>query len=122
LKPLVHLIALSAAALAAAPSVAAAADTERGRALYESRCVGCHSLDGNRAGPSHRGVFGRMAGTVPGYAYSPALRNARLVWDRASLDRWLASPEELLPGQRMNFSVSDPQERADLIAYLRAAR
>ncbi len=121
MKPVVHWIALSAAALSAAPSVALAADAERGRTLYESRCVACHSLDGNRAGPSHRGVFGRMAGTVPGYAYSPALRDARLVWGAASLDRWLVNPEALVPGQRMNYSISDAGERADLIAYLRRA-
>ncbi|HEV2430317.1 MAG TPA: c-type cytochrome [Burkholderiales bacterium] len=118
-----HLVVpIAVAAAIAVENAALAADEQRGRILYESRCVGCHSLDGNRAGPSHRGVFGRVAGTVPGYAYSPALREARLVWDAASLDRWLASPEGLLPGQRMNFSVPEPQERADLIAYLRTAR
>jgi cytochrome c len=101
-------------------SVAAvAADAERGRVLYESRCVGCHSLDANRVDPKHRGVIGRVAGTVPGYAYSPALRDARLVWDAANVERWLADPEKLLPGQRMNFSVSNPADRADLIEYLR---
>jgi cytochrome c len=114
LKQLFALIALSA-------SVAAvAADAERGRMLYETRCVGCHSLDANRVGPKHRGVIGRAAGTVPGYAYSPALRDARLVWNAASLERWLTDPETLLPGQRMNFSVSDPADRADLIEYLRS--
>lgn len=71
--------------------------------------------------PKHRGLFGRVAGTVPGYAYSPALREARLVWDAASLERWLADPEKLLPGQRMNYSVSDAGERADLIRYLELA-
>lgn len=101
---------------------AVAADAERGRALYESRCIGCHSLDANRVGPKHRGLFGRVAGTVPGYAYSPALRDARLVWDAASLERWLADPGRFLPGQRMNYSVSDAGDRADLIRYLELAR
>lgn len=112
-------IALSVAA--AAQSAAVAADAERGRALYESRCVGCHSLDGNRTGPSHRGVFGRGAGSVASYAYSPALRDSRLVWNAATLDRWLANPERLVPGQRMNYSVPGAEDRADLIAYLRRA-
>lgn len=113
MKRLLALIALSA-------SVAAvAADADRGRTLYESRCTGCHSLDANRVGPKHRGLLGRAAGTVPDYAYSPALRDARLVWDEASLGRWLADPERFLPGQRMNYSVSDPGDRADLIEYLK---
>jgi cytochrome c len=113
LRRLFAAIALSASA------AAVAADAERGKALYESRCIGCHSLDADRVGPRHRGVFGRRAGAVAGYAYSPALGNAALVWDRATLDRWLANPERLVPGQRMNYSVPEPEDRADLIEYLR---
>ena len=99
--------------------VAHGADAERGRMLYDSRCIGCHSLDANRVGPAHRGVFGRKAGAAEDYDYSPALRNARLVWDARTLDRWLADPERLVPGQRMGYSVAEPADRADLIAYLR---
>ena len=87
--------------------------------LYDRRCIGCHSLDANRVGPAHRGVFGRKAGVAKDYDYSPALRNARLVWDAQTLDRWLADPEQLVPGQRMGYSVSEAADRADLIAYLR---
>jgi cytochrome c len=53
--------------LAAAAPTAAAADAGRGRELYESRCGGCHSLDANRVGPAHRGVYGRKAGAAPGF-------------------------------------------------------
>jgi cytochrome c len=98
----------------------AAADMNRGRDLWEAKCTGCHSLDANRVGPLHRGVFGRKAGTAPGFAYSAAVRNAGFVWDEARLDQWLAGPAKLLPGSRMGFAVADPADRADIIAYLKS--
>jgi cytochrome c len=108
------------AALIATPTLPAlAADAVHGQALYQARCAACHSPDFNGAGPAHRGVFGRAAAQAPGYAYSPALKNARIVWHEAELDRWLADPEKLVPGQRMGISVPDAHERADLIAYLK---
>lgn len=96
-----------------------AQDSERGRALYEARCSGCHSVEAHRIGPLHRGVFGRRAGSAPGYPYSDALRRSAIVWGAAALDAWLANPEALVPGQKMGFSVAEPQDRRDLIAYLR---
>lgn len=97
-------------------------DAERGAALY-GRCVGCHSLDRNRTGPKHCGVVGRRAGSVPGYAYSAAMREAGIVWDSTTLDRFLEDPLRALPGTKMGYAgVKDPQQRADLIAYLAAAR
>ena len=108
------------AALAVHPAGAArAADAERGGALYEARCGACHSLDAHRVGPMHRGVFGRRAGSAPGYDYSPALKGAGMVWDAASLDAWLKNPEALVPGQRMGYSVPLASDRDDLVAYLR---
>ena len=92
-------------------------DPQRGKTLYQS-CMGCHSLDDNDVGPMHRGVVGRKAGTVADYAYSPALKKSGLVWDADGLDRWLINPQTLVPGAKMYFSVSSPQDRADLIAYL----
>ena len=97
---------------------AQAADATRGKELYESRCAGCHSLDQDRIGPRHRGLIGRKAGAVEGFDYSPALRASRIVWSAQALDRWLANPERLIPGQRMNYSVPDAADRAALIAYL----
>jgi cytochrome c len=101
------------------PYAAQAGDAERGRVLYESRCMGCHSVDTNRIGPRHRGVFGRAVGGVNGYNYSPALRDARMAWDQQNLDRWLADPQAAIPGQRMYYAVPDSRDRADLIEYLR---
>ena len=93
----------------------------RGRQIYE-RCQGCHSIDRDRAGPRHRGLFGRRAGTVPGFKYSDAMRRSGIVWTAATLDRFLAAPTKAVPGTTMGFDgVKDPRERADLIAYLKGA-
>jgi cytochrome c len=112
--------ALAAIALVLiAPPAFAEANAERGRELYESRCIGCHSLDANRIGPKHRGVFGRKAGSVADFTYSPAVKNSSVVWNEDTLPRWLTNPQEVIPGQRMNFRVSQPQDRADIVAYLK---
>lgn len=95
-------------------------NASRGAAIYETRCAACHSLDANRVGPAHRGVFGRAAGTAPGYRYSPALKASKLVWTADTLDRWLTNPVAMVPGTRMGIRVASPQDRADAIAYLRA--
>jgi cytochrome c len=88
-----------------------------GARLYQS-CMGCHSLDENDVGPRHRGVVGRRAASVPGYAYSAALKKSGIVWTPAMLDRWLSGPQAMVPGAKMYFSVANPQNRADIIAYL----
>ena len=109
-----------AVALLAGPAMnATAADAAHGQELYESRCGGCHSLDSNRVGPAHRGVFGRKAGTAPGFSYSPAVKNSGVVWEEKTLNAWLTDPQALIPGQRMNFRVATAEDRADIIAYLR---
>ena len=110
---------LLATFLALAAADAAAADAGRGQELYESRCGGCHSLDANRVGPAHRGVYGRKAGIAPNFSYSTAVKNATVVWQEKTLDAWLTNPQALIPGQRMNFRVALPEDRADIIAYLR---
>ncbi|HLX23543.1 MAG TPA: c-type cytochrome [Usitatibacter sp.] len=114
------------AALASLPIVVAslpahsAGDATRGGTLYGSLCVGCHSLDENRVGPAHRGVFGRKAGSAPDYGYSSALASSRVVWSEETLDRWLTDPEKFIPGQKMSVSVAKEADRQDLIAYLKA--
>jgi cytochrome c len=96
-----------------------AADAARGKQLYESRCIGCHSIDSNRVGPAHQGVVGRKAGSVKDYDYSDALKKTKVIWSEKTLDRWLTNPEKLIPGQKMGFSVPEPKDRADLIEYLK---
>ncbi len=103
----------------ASPAAWADGDAARGEMLYESRCTACHSLDANRVGPAHRGVYGRKAGSVAQFEYSDAVKNSVIVWDATSLDRWLTDPEKLIPGQHMNYTVPEAQDRADVIAYLK---
>ena len=113
-------IAFTVAVLAA--PARADGDAQRGVQAYEARCGGCHAVHADRIGPRHAGIVGRRAGSVPGFAYSDALRASTLVWDAALLDRWLADPEALVPGQRMGYRLADAQARADIVAYLATLR
>ncbi|MFT7287341.1 MAG: cytochrome c [Halieaceae bacterium] len=96
-------------------------NASRGRLLF-LQCRACHSLDEggiNKVGPNLYGVFGSAAGNVEGFEYSEALVAASIVWSPATLDAWLTAPSDLVPGNRMIFTgLADPQDRADLIAYL----
>jgi cytochrome c len=102
----------------------AAGDPEAGAQVFRP-CAACHMLEpgAHRTGPSLAGVFGRKAGTAEGFhRYSDALRSADLVWREHTLDEFLADPQVFLPGNRMTFpGLSDPQARADVIAYLQTA-
>lgn len=95
-------------------------DPVHGKQLFSERCTACHALDTNKAGPLLANVVGRKAGTVPGYHYSPALKNAGLVWSRDNLDRWLADPKKFVPGVSMPVRVLDAPSRHDLVAYLQS--
>ena len=96
-------------------------DAVRGATVYQV-CSACHSLDEDDVGPRHRGVVGRIAGSVPDYRYSAALKRSGLVWDAANLDRWLTDPQSLVPGTKMFFAMPNAQDRADVIAYLTEQR
>lgn len=99
----------------------AAPDALRGEQLY-ARCLACHALAYDRVGPRHCGLFGRLAGSVPGFSYSPAMKNSKITWNDKTLDRFLAKPLAMVPGSTMTYDgVPDPNERADLIAYLKRA-
>jgi cytochrome c len=109
--------ALSAVVLCWTPANAAG-DAARGEVLYQG-CQDCHSIEKNDVGPMHKGVVGRAAGTVPGYNYSPALRNAKIVWTEENLDKWLTSPQDFISGTKMFYEVRSHKDRADLIAFLK---
>jgi cytochrome c len=109
--------------LAVAEMAGAATDDgalRRGEQVY-ARCAACHAVENNRTGPQHCGLFGRRAGTAPGFtAYSQALRDSKIVWDARSLDVFLQDPMKAAPGTTMGYAgVKDPKERSDLIAWLR---
>jgi len=96
-----------------------AGDAMRGAKVYEQRCGACHSLEANRVGPRHHGVYGRKAGSVTDFPYSPAVKASQVIWSQDTLNAWLTDPQKLIPGQRMNYRLGDPQLRADVIAFLK---
>jgi cytochrome c len=115
---LVWMLSAFFAAAQAQPQAAKTDAVARGLAIYTAKCSACHSVDDNRVGPSHAGVFGRRAGQAKDYEYSEALAKSKVVWSRANLERWLTDPEKVIAGQRMGYRLSLPHERADVIAYL----
>jgi cytochrome c len=121
MRDFIIIFIMLSAALSNSASAFATSEAERGKTLYATKCAACHSLEYNGVGPAHRGVFERRAGTAEGYEYSPALKASSLIWNATTLDRWLANPEKLVPGQKMGIAIADAKERRDLIAYLRVA-
>src|SRR5580698_9826440 len=95
-------------------------DAANGQELFQRRCGGCHSTDRPMEGPRLRGVYGRRAGSTPDFQYSDALKNARITWNEDNLDKWLTDTEALVPNNDMSFRVPNPDERRDIIAYLKA--
>jgi cytochrome c len=110
--------AIAVLSLFASSHALAAPDASHGEEVYQN-CQDCHSLDTNDLGPKHRGVFGRKAGSVPDYNYSPALKNSGLKWNEESLDKWLTDPQKLVPGSKMFFHLDAAKDRADVIEYLK---
>jgi cytochrome c len=110
---------LSCTSAATAAGQAQDADPKRGQDLFQRRCTSCHSLDAEKEGPRLRGVFGRKSASVESFNYSDALKGAKITWDAASLDKWLTDTDKFIPDNDMNLSLKNPQERADIIAYLK---
>lgn len=107
-----------------APATAGSPQLRRGRLLY-LQCRACHELRPDApasVGPHLADLFGRKAAGAPGFGYSEALRAQSFVWDRERLDRWLASPGTMVPGNTMAYAgLADAADRAALIAYLESA-
>jgi cytochrome c len=97
----------------------AADDAAHGERVF-AKCAPCHAKDSTaHLGPGLQGVVGRQAGSIPGFRYSGAMKNAKIIWDEKTLDAFLAAPQKAVPGTTMPFAgLQDPQERSDLIAYL----
>ena len=96
------------------------ANPDHGRDLFERRCTGCHSLDNDKEGPRLLGVYGRKSGTVASFKYSDSLKKADVTWDEASLDKWLTDPDKFIADSDMDFHLQKPDERAAVVAYLKA--
>lgn len=86
-----------------------------------AQCAGCHSVQPGRNlfGPSLSRISGRKAGSLPGFSYSDSLRKSGIVWNEATLDRWLSGPRKMVPGTKMPFpGISDPLRRKEVVNYL----
>lgn len=109
------------AKVAALPAPYNAANYEAGRTVF-AQCRSCHTIDpseANRIGPHLHGVIGRHAGSVQGFAYSPAMQSQTYTWDTAHLDHYLENPAAAVPNNRMGFAgVRDATQRRDLIAFI----
>lgn len=107
----------------AAGAAFAAGDPARGARDFQP-CMACHSVKPGEhsTGPSLAGLWNRKAGTVDGFTrYTSALKDANVAWNENSLDKWLSNPKNFIPGTSMGMQgIKNPQERADLIAYLKA--
>jgi len=113
---------LCALILTALPAVGAPPVVDQGAQAFAT-CRACHTLQAGAKsglGPNLHGLFGRKAGSLAGYNYSPALKASKLVWNAQTLDQYLAAPTQKVPGTRMVIKVTDPAKRAALIAYLKA--
>ncbi|HEY4263892.1 MAG TPA: c-type cytochrome [Micropepsaceae bacterium] len=108
--------------VAQSAQAAAAGDAKAGAAVFMDNCGVCHTSGKGEAakiGPNLFGVVGRKSASIAGYMYSPAMMKANLTWDVPTLQIYLMGPQKKVPGTKMGFpGFSDPQDEADVIAYL----
>jgi cytochrome c len=122
--PTAALIAAAQWALAQGPAGNSSV-ADDGELAFNNACRTCHTLreGDNRLGPNLHKVVGRKAGSVPGYGYSSAMTDAGMVWDKGTLDRFIANPDEVIPGHNMKpyGGIASAEERAKIVAYLEAS-
>jgi len=116
-------IIVATGCFAAALSAGALAAAAKAPAAYGA-CAACHApAGGHGIGPSLTGVLGRKAGTLAGFRYSRAMRESGIEWSPKSLDRYIANPQKVVPGNRMPFAgLRDPAQRAAVVRYLSTLR
>jgi len=101
-------------------------NVDEGKQAFNNRCRTCHSMNAgdNRQGPSLHGIVGRKAAGAEGYqGYSQALSSSDIVWTEELLDRFIANPDEVVPGHNMRpySGLPDDNERRQLVEYLKSA-
>jgi cytochrome c len=96
-------------------------DAARGEARFQD-CAACHKFENgvNNVGPSLHEIFGRKAGAVADFRYSPAMKRSGITWTSETIDTFITDPQAMVPANRMPYAgMANPSDRADLIAYLR---
>ena len=108
--------------MASLPAPYNSADLNNGQSKF-ALCRSCHTITPggpNMTGPNLHGLFGRKAGSHPGFNYSDDLKTSGITWDAASLDKWIEGPRAVVPDTKMAFAgIKNPKDRADLIRYLK---
>ena len=106
--------------LLTASPVLAAGDPTAGEKVFASHCAVCHAATPgeNKVGPSLAGIVGSKSGTVPGFIFSAAMKNANVTWDDANLDKYLANPTGFVHGTKMFVNLPSETDRENVIAYL----
>ena len=114
------LVIVSGVLVASAPGQGR--DAVKGRAVFKSECSTCHASAPNSPpgiGPRLFGVVGRTSGTLPGYSYSAAMKNASVPWGPTTLKTYIANPQNTIPGIKMPYGgLHDPAKLDDLLAFL----
>jgi cytochrome c len=92
--------------------------------VFNNACRTCHTIKqgDNRLGPNLHNIIGRKAGSLPDYNYSSAMKEADFVWDKEKLERFIASPDEVVPGNAMKpyGGLASTDDRTKVIAYLQS--
>jgi cytochrome c len=120
--------AVATLALVAARPACASTETARGPAVPEpaEACLSCHAITADEPaleGPTLWGVMGRRIASAADYEYSDALRKQQGVWDRETLDRFLAAPQVFAPGVNMTFGgVKNAADRKVVLDFLETLR
>lgn len=97
-------------------------DPVKGKTAFIT-CQTCHDPNVNKIGPHLAGVVGRKAGSVADFSYSDANKKSGITWTPEKLFQYLEAPQRVVPGTKMTFAgFSDPQKRADVIAYLQTLK
>lgn len=121
MKRVIRMAGIFAVAAVFGAQAGSAIAADSGEDLFNNNCAVCHSTDPgtNKLGPSLAGVVGRKSASLGDYSYSPAMSKANLTWDKATLDKYLADPQAMVPGTKMIFpGVKDANDRKALIDYL----
>jgi cytochrome c len=106
----------------ALPQASQSTEAASGQLAFNNACRTCHVVreGDNRLGPNLHKIIGRKAGSLPDYNYSGAMKEAGFVWDEEKLERFIANPDELVPGNSMKpySGLASRDDRTKIIAFL----